>query len=365
MSSQRVILHIGYPKCASSSIQAFFADHDRLHRQHGLCYPAAGRLRVGYRSHEPLFRPDLSDARLRQILDAIGREAADARMIFLSSEVAMARLNQPWLLRRCVDELGHRYGPENVTVLMVLRNHFDLAQSAYAQFIRGGLYSIDRKRFFRKGKPGIARYFRMIAARDGFYPFDVGATVGAIRQQIGMAELRLVSMHEADLGCGIVEHVAKMTDVPPPEAQRAPQVNARPSARALLAMSYAYGRYRTRDVQRQGDRIARHFADIEDVGRVAELHGSRRFHDLVSRCQDADRAVLAGFPGRFDAVLQRPAFVSPGPAGPNSRRLDAEDRDAVDALLRDSLGIRLTPAAMRPALRNVVQRLSRWRNSPG
>lgn len=358
MCAQRVIVHIGYPKCGSSSIQSFFADHHTEHKRAGLCYPAAGRAREGYRSHVALFRKRTTDDELRSMFDKIEVEARNCHTILLSSEEAIGALREPARLRRCMDEAATRFGARNVTALVVVRNHFELAESSYAQFIRGGLYGVNRRSFFRRRNPTIAQYYRRIHSRDGYYPFSFSDTIDVIHGEIGECGLQVVSMHDADLGDDLVSHLADMVDVARP-AERSPTVkNARFSARALLAMSYAYSHHEVDEVQARGPTIGRMFDRPEDDGRSVSLHGGKQFFEIVRACQQEDRRFFETVPGCFDAVLSSPAATPPRGTA-LSIELSESDRELVDALFHGSRKRSVVPDLIRAVGRELDERVSR------
>lgn len=352
MSARQVIFHIGFPKCASSSIQAFFATNARRNRGQGLYYPSSGRSRGGYRSHAPLFRAARDGAELRGIMDDIQSETGQARTILLSSEAGVGRLNENGMLRRCTDELSRRFGVENVTVLVVIRNHFEFAHSVYAQFIRAGLYGVDRRRFFRRQSGTIARYYRLLHARDGTYPFSYRDTLAVVGDQIGECRLKIVSMHRSDLGGDVVAHLAAEAGCLDAQDYLVRPRNARFSARALLAMSDAYKRHPVGLVEERGERIARYFDRPEDHGRSFDLHGGRNFHEIIRRCQQRDSDFLAAQLGCFDAVLAAPEYRPPE----TQITLSTEDRHIVDLLLKKSPVQRLVPSVLRNAAREIRTR---------
>ena len=59
----QVYVHVGMPKCASSSVQAHFHKHYGHYHRQGLLYPRTACQKADYRSHRPLLDADHADVR--------------------------------------------------------------------------------------------------------------------------------------------------------------------------------------------------------------------------------------------------------------------------------------------------------------
>lgn len=162
----RVTLHIGLPKCASTSIQRYFAEHYWRNVRQGVLYPRMGRQRRGYRNHQPLFQ-DLSKLNTR--LDRILIEArlVRAKRIFISNEDALCRMKNRMHFNS-TQRILDRFGRENVDVIAITRAPAGLVRSSYAQFLKGGLWELNKKQFFGSYDGGIDDFQEFYKAIWGF-----------------------------------------------------------------------------------------------------------------------------------------------------------------------------------------------------
>jgi hypothetical protein len=207
--SPAIWLHAGLPKCGSTTIQRAMADHDGAYLAQGLCYPRAHREAGGYRSHRPLaFTPA---GKIAGMVDDIAAEAAGCRHVLISCEDFAGALpagnGKP-----LVEALNARFGAGNVTVLCYVRNVFDFIESAYAQFLAGGLFRIDRGRFFSEGQPDIRTFLRHFEALKGFPLDSLSGYAALIRGSFPANRVMLRSVEPADLAaeglvadlCGVI-----------------------------------------------------------------------------------------------------------------------------------------------------------------
>ncbi|MEQ3671118.1 hypothetical protein [Pseudophaeobacter sp.] len=151
----QITIHIGFPKCASTSLQAYMADNDALFRAAGLLYPESHRLHTGYRHHGPLLAPDLD---LAAAVDDIANEAQTHRCghILLSTEEYTT--NRTGRLAALTREFSKRFGPEAVSLLCLLRDPVAMLRSSYQQFVRAGLWGIHRDKFYNETDGSIEAY---------------------------------------------------------------------------------------------------------------------------------------------------------------------------------------------------------------
>lgn len=167
----QIMFHIGLPKCASSTLQAHFADNDAFYRRQGLLYPASHRMPKGYRSHKPLLHPglDLSGA-VEEIL-AEARQAGCDRILLSAEDFSTYRTGR---LRDLVQGFAARTGGGAISILCLLRDPVEMLRSSYYQFIRGGLWGIDRSAFYRQADISINAYIDAFHATRGchWYEYD-------------------------------------------------------------------------------------------------------------------------------------------------------------------------------------------------
>ena len=223
-------LHVGLPKCGSTTLQRHFARHEAAHLEHGVLYPETARSPVGYRAHRPLL---LAGRRLPELARGIAEEAAakGARTLVVSCEGFSAALpgdqRGPAAARALADATG---GP--VRVIAWLRHPADLAVSAFAQFADEGLFGVDRARFWAGGEGSVARYlraFREARGRDLLSPLGHAR---AVADAFPGHEVTLRSAESADLGRGLLADFCAAFGVPrlPGPARRNRRLPARATA---------------------------------------------------------------------------------------------------------------------------------------
>ncbi len=164
----QITIHIGFPKCASTSLQAYLADNDALFRSSGLLYPERHRLRTGYRHHGPLLANDLDlGAAVNDIIDEA--QSNGCRRILLSTEEYTT--NRTGRLAALTDEFSKRLGTEAVSLLCLLREPIAMLRSSYQQFVRAGLWGINRDRFYKETNGSIEAYIDAFYAARGCHWF--------------------------------------------------------------------------------------------------------------------------------------------------------------------------------------------------
>lgn len=205
-------LHVGMPKCGSTTLQRHFARHDEAHRAHGLLYPVTGRNPAGYRSHRPLLH---AGDDLPALLDGIAgeaREAGAARLVVSSEAFAEHQPGDP-RGPAIADGLAAATGGP-VRVVAWLRHPADLAVSAFAQLVRAGIFGIDREAFWRGGPASVERFlaaFRHARGRDLLSPLGHAE---AVRAAFSGHEVMLRSAERDDLGRGLLADFCALFEVP-------------------------------------------------------------------------------------------------------------------------------------------------------
>jgi len=307
MTNPQIFVHIGFPKCASSSIQAHFAEAYDTNRLAGLCYPFAARTDGGYRSHNPLFERNLSNVQIDEMIDAILAEAKGCDRVLISSETGIGKLRHAGELTRLLARLTTKVSEENVQLITVVRNHFDFAESCYAQFLKGGLFGVKKSAFFSDPGPTIARYFETLKLRDGIYPFDYTSMFSRIREEVQTLPIHTVSMHASDLGNDLITHLCHMLDVPEPGDGQNTTTNVRFSTRALLALSYGFEHHPPSEVTQVRRKIAARFSSARDYGWSPVLQVADELEQTIRDAQLADQALFDQEAGSFRAVLSPPS----------------------------------------------------------
>jgi len=165
-----VYLHVGMPKCASSTIQGYFNRNDQRNRNAGFVYPVAGRSTSGFFNHEPInhMNPD----EIENLVQEIKVEAEGAETVFISSEdFVHAHWDSP-VIANLIEQLNNTFCAKNVRLLFLFRNHFSFIESAFAQFLKGGLYRVNHGKFHRKTAGDVESYCSIFRETNGFDFFD-------------------------------------------------------------------------------------------------------------------------------------------------------------------------------------------------
>lgn len=198
------IIHVGFPKCASTFLQHWFGDHpeiaycwDRFGGEGGVedflrgFYRPDGNVRCRVTSEEALVDP-----RDPSTLGRVDYDDLDRRR---SRQVAVAQ------------ELARRY--PDARILLVTRNHADVLQSGYSQLVREGGSVTDAD--LRGADEG-----RLI--RSGHFDYDFAA--GLYRGLFGDRLLVLPAEWLADDPTAFVDCIADFAGVSP-RAAAAERIN--------------------------------------------------------------------------------------------------------------------------------------------
>lgn len=163
----QVWLHIGLPKCGSTTIQRHMAAAGSEHQARGVCYPQAWRSPDGYRNHLPLAK--LPPRMLPQALAEISAEALERECsrIVLSCE-HWANAFPGSNLLPLYEALQAQLPDWQIRIAAYFRNPYDFVESCYAQFVRAGLLQINRHRFYADGAPSIEKFLACFEDSRGF-----------------------------------------------------------------------------------------------------------------------------------------------------------------------------------------------------
>ncbi len=269
----RVVIHAGLPKCASTSVQAFCADHDSTLQAAGLLYPTAHRMQRHYRSHAPLMQatPDAA-------VDTFLAEARDkgCHTILLSTEAfSTDRKGRLAALTRAFARVA---GVTGVECVFLIREPVALLRSSYQQFVRAGLWWIDREAFFRDTPGGIEDYIAAFEQVRGVPWYAVDRLVAASLRDAVCGRLHV---WDIDGGDDPVARLCRICDLPPPA--QAPRQNTRfPIAhvKALRDFQRSFGVA----AYRRNERVLLRKLDLS----VSDYDADRRFEDGL----DIDTAEL-------------------------------------------------------------------------
>lgn len=337
----RVYLHLGMPKCASTSVQAHFYRRYQHYRRQRLLYPRTCCQTKGYRSHRPLL--DAPQDNLPDLIRQIAAEAAEngCNNILISSEEF---INSRWDRAgsaTVVDELNRQFGTENVTLIYLLREHQSFAESTYAQFIKGGMFRINERQLFRQSDIGLGGYADLFRETHGFEFFCYSEFFRRFSGGQAGNATEFISIHSEDLdGRDIVTALCERIGV-----RQKPEVgsrNARMSEEALFHILHARKRHGLAKVRPRRDILAKVFE--RDPSFASPLF--RLSSDLLQRIRATatrDGAYLAQHSAnRFDRLLStadRQMGNLSGPVEPSENALATIDRivTAEEITLDDAL----------------------------
>jgi hypothetical protein len=323
-----VYLHVGMPKCASSTVQGYFNKNDARNRKAGFVYPVAGRSTSGYFNHEPIVHMDKDE--VVALVEKIRDEAEGAEVVFISAE---AFVNAYWdrpVTANLIEQLNATFGAANVRLLFLFRNHFSFIESAFAQFLKGGLYRVNHGKFYRKTAGDVESYCKSFRKANGFDFYDYTRVIEEFRKHCQPDnKIEVLSIERSDLETGdILGELCKKFDLVPPSGKKVN--NARFPVKALLGLAYAIEKHGFRSVRPIRKGVAIRFADAVD-GYSSKLHIHGDFAKAVADRQRADNAYFetvleCDCPALFKPRLEPPFPVS----AENEVALSAEDRAWLD-----------------------------------
>ena len=196
-----IVLHIGYPKTGTSSLQWFLNTHRESLRQQGVCYPVTGQV-ADHAHHQLAFSLGANDSQQRgdershlfgELASEIQR--CDADTVLLSSEVFLGNLERLQQSTEFASILSGRV----LHVICVVRRQATFLESLYRQFI---------------WDPGV----RFAEGPDAFvkaYPIagDYHAPLSMWAGWVGKENIVTVVYEQAQSGGGCIKHVCRLLGI--------------------------------------------------------------------------------------------------------------------------------------------------------
>ena len=232
-------LHVGMPKCGSTTLQRHFAEHEAAHLEHGVLYPETGRAPDGYRCHRPLMLAGGDLPRLAAGIAAEARAKGAARLVVSSEGYAASQPGDPRgpaVARALAEATG-----APVRVVAWLRHPGDLAVSSYAQFVKAGIFGVHRHRFWKAGPGSVARYLAAFEAARGRDILSALGHAEALHAAFDGHEIVLRSAEAADLGRDLLDDMCAFFGLP--RLGGPARRNTRPPERATALISEAQERH--------------------------------------------------------------------------------------------------------------------------
>jgi hypothetical protein len=304
---RRIVLHVGLPKCGSTSIQRHMAENDVLHRARGVCYPLSHRTADGYRNHLPLARMAPGD--LASAVQDIMAEAQGCHTVVLSCEHWSNALPNGNIAALC-EALAQGMPRWDLRVVAYFRNPFNFVESCYAQYVLAGLFQISRNRFYTDGAPSIDKFLTQFEAMRGFALWSNLGWAQLLQTHVPKGALSLRSMEAPDLrDGGIVADFCTLARMPRPAP--APRANTRPSNRKLAELEYVQTLIdQDTYAALRGQLLTHEFSRLPEADhrRSRTLHIGPDLAEVIAGRTREDRAPLARmFATRTSALCAVPA----------------------------------------------------------
>lgn len=348
LRNRKVTLHIGFPKCATTSVQHMMAENYDTHMAQGVCYPKAFRTPSGYRFHQPLatlaYKKTLDEFReaYQEVLD----EAGD-RHIFFSCETLTDVLvfgRQKKLVRF----LNTIHGAENVQLLISIRNIYDFLDSLFAQELRATMFRVNPRALAQEGQLHPEGFLTAVEAKFGMPAYSVLGICERIRAKCPGNDVRIVSIEKEDLGGSYLDYLTEALEVEGTSKETGSQKNTRLTNAALLVFREARFHMEQRELRDRTSALnayARGLKKSKFNLRNLHLQTSESYRDEVERFVVEEKAALLALmdtPG--EAIFKRK------PVGPvHDVRLSRWQQLMVRWILR------------RPKLSHITQTLARAR----
>lgn len=320
----KVFLHVGMPKCASTSLQAHFYQNYDAYRDLGLLYPRVGCESYGYKSHRPLHRAVSEDN--KRMLDEIAVEAdkSACHTILISSEELSDRLFDQEDTKTLVNNLNSQFGRENVNLLFFFRNHFEFIESAFAQFLKGGLLRVRESDFFRRTPLGLAGFSDCFHQDNGFEFFSFSDFIERFGEGSFENRVHALSIHKDDCGGkGILNSTCNLLGVPSFSADEI--LNIRLSEKALFFFLHARKQHGFRKFKSRRQFIRQVF-DNDQKFQSPIFRFDAEFFERVKNVAAMDKAFFEKrFKVTYDAMFKVPSsinFSQNGPRIPEDREIE-------------------------------------------
>ena len=327
-----VFLHIGMPKCASTSVQNFFHRNDEIHRRNGTCYPRLYREESGYFSHRPLH--DLSVDAFEAAVNDIRREAIEhnCHNIFISSEEFLNSLWDREATFSLISTLNRAFGAKNVRILSLLRNQVELVESSYAQFLYAGMFRIDESSFFLSDNTEILGFMNWFKRVNGFNFFSYSDFIGRFRERVPENPFDVYSIEREDLGGrDIIQVLCDKLKLPYPQEIGA--VNERVSDRALLLIRYAISRFGAQIAPERRNLIEKMFPHSNSgFSPILRLSGPSMRQVIDSSGKDIF-FLQNNFSGKFGRLYERSIEIMKNRKIDDISRVIEEERALVDYIV--------------------------------
>lgn len=198
---KKLIVHIGMPKCGSSSLQGYLYENYKKNYEKGIYYPQEYRTESGYFNHEPLSR--LSGVDLEKALKEVYAKSHTSDTVILSCE-GWGEWYPKANLKELLEKAAIIFSKFEITVLCYLRNPFSYVISCYYQFVKDGLFGINRDFFLNHQEPSLRVFLNLFYKKKGYHLYDLSSAIRDIKS-IGDYNFIFKSMERVDSENGSFE----------------------------------------------------------------------------------------------------------------------------------------------------------------
>lgn len=328
--TRQVVVHVGLPKCASTTVQRAFVANERPLRSQGVLYPKTGRIASEYRSHESWATTERAKA--DAMVDRLRTEAADVDTVFLTTEAFTSMPRWQERLETAASALNDAFDSSNVTILLLVRNHFDYAESCFAQFISAGVLAIHKARFYRRFQPTISGFAQAYASTYGHHFFSLTQILRRIHESATANRVEVMSIERDDLGGrDVTDAICDRLGVK--SLRKAKNRNQRLVTPRLLALNRAQRRYGPKAYRAHREDLLKATRGESGMQFSPILHVTSPLFEAIRWAQAEDGETLAALPGRFDAVLACPDRIEANRFRYDGYRLSKAERAAVDRIM--------------------------------
>lgn len=272
---------------------------------------------------------------VKAMVDRLRAEAADADTVFLTTEAFTTMPRWQQRLETVTSALNDAFGSSNVTILLLVRNHFDYAESCFAQFIKAGLLGMHKSKVYRRFEPTVTGFAQAYASTYGHHFFSLTQILRRVDESVPANEVEVMSIERDDLGGrDVTDAVCDRLGVK--ALKKAQSRNQRLATPRLLALNLAQHRYGAGVYRSRQHELLEATRDESGTQFSPVLHVTSPLFEAIRHAQAEDSEALAAHPGRFDAVLACPERAEANRFRYDGYRLSKVERDTVDRIMTPS-----------------------------
>jgi hypothetical protein len=249
----------------------------------------------------------MEEVTLQDAIQSMANEAdkKGCETLFLSSEAFAETEKYMHSTSKIVCGLDRYFGAHNVQLVMCVRNHFDYVESAYAQFLKGGIFQVPHKRVFKSGPSTLSGFLEGARQKNGFDFYDLSHVIELLKSYTGKEKIEVYSIEKSDThGKDIVETLAERFNLK--VGANPPSSNQRFSPKCLLALNFAISKVGFQATKLLRKSILKEFKN-HPFGFSPILNVSEEQFDLIKLKSEFDREYFEkNVSGCFSSVFSVP-----------------------------------------------------------